>query len=160
MNHEDFSGSLPPPVRGSAATYVAKEDQLEEDKRWMREALLMAEEAFEALEVPVGSVFVRDGRIIAKGRNRTNELMNVSCAPSGRKAIDALVLYGLTDRFLRSHVCISPPYGSPTSRQPDTPSSRPSTRSSQSIRQSRRTLPLTRTAARRATTPSRIPPSM
>lgn len=38
----------------------------------------MAEEAFDALEVPVGSVFVRDGEIIAKGRNRTNELMNAT----------------------------------------------------------------------------------
>jgi hypothetical protein len=78
MSHEDFAAALPPPVRGSPAVYVAKEDQSEEDKQWMREALLMAEEAFEALEVPVGSVFVRHGKIIAKGRNRTNELMNVS----------------------------------------------------------------------------------
>ncbi|PWN26837.1 tRNA specific adenosine deaminase [Jaminaea rosea] len=46
--------------------------------RWMREALLMAEEAFDALEVPVGSVFVRHGEIIAKCRNRTNELMNAT----------------------------------------------------------------------------------
>jgi hypothetical protein len=36
-----------------------------------------AEEAFEAGEVPVGCVFVRDGNIIAKARNRTNELCNV-----------------------------------------------------------------------------------
>ncbi|PWN22981.1 cytidine deaminase-like protein [Microstroma glucosiphilum] len=78
MSHEDFAAALPPPVRGSPAVYVAKEDQSEEDKQWMREALLMAEEAFEALEVPVGSVFVRHGKIIAKGRNRTNELMNAT----------------------------------------------------------------------------------
>lgn len=44
----------------------------------MREALSMAEEAFSALEVPVGSVFVRNNQIIAKGRNRTNELMNAT----------------------------------------------------------------------------------
>lgn len=36
-----------------------------------------AEEALAAGEVPVGCVFVRDGRIIAKARNRTNELRNV-----------------------------------------------------------------------------------
>lgn len=31
----------------------------------------------DASEVPVGCVFVRDGEIIAKARNRTNELRNV-----------------------------------------------------------------------------------
>ena len=71
-----------PPVnrhgRGSQVRYVADADQSSEDKRWMREALVMAEEAFQACEVPVGSVFVRRGKIIARARNRTNELMNVS----------------------------------------------------------------------------------
>lgn len=36
-----------------------------------------AEEALAAGEVPVGCVFVRDGEIIARARNRTNELRNV-----------------------------------------------------------------------------------
>lgn len=62
--------------------------------RWMREAMHMvrthpwaislndlrvaqAEEAMAAKEVPVGCVFVRDNKIIAKARNRTNELRNV-----------------------------------------------------------------------------------
>ena len=36
-----------------------------------------AEEAMAAREVPVGCVFVRDGAIIARARNRTNELRNV-----------------------------------------------------------------------------------
>jgi tRNA(Arg) A34 adenosine deaminase TadA len=65
--------------------------------RWMREAMHMvrtnptvesadnlriaqAEEAMEAKEVPVGCVFVRDNEIIAKARNRTNELRNVTSA--------------------------------------------------------------------------------
>lgn len=39
---------------------------------------LEANEAMEAGEVPVGCVFVRDGIAIAKARNRTNELRNVS----------------------------------------------------------------------------------
>jgi hypothetical protein len=39
--------------------------------------ILEAEEAMKAGEVPVGCVFVRDGVIIAKARNRTNELRNV-----------------------------------------------------------------------------------
>ena len=62
--------------------------------RWMREAMNMvrthpiigsgsdlritqAEEAMAAKEVPVGCVFVREDKIIARARNRTNELRNV-----------------------------------------------------------------------------------
>ncbi|KAL0058206.1 tRNA(adenine34) deaminase [Marasmius tenuissimus] len=37
-----------------------------------------AEEALAAGEVPVGCVFVRNGKIIAKARNRTNELRNAT----------------------------------------------------------------------------------
>jgi tRNA-specific adenosine deaminase 2 len=68
---------------------------------WMREAMHMvqthplvlfpnelrlpqAEEALAAKEVPVGCVFVRDNKIIAKARNRTNELRNVSPPPSSK----------------------------------------------------------------------------
>ena len=40
-------------------------------------AHMQAEEALAASEVPVGCVFVRDGKAIAKARNRTNELRNV-----------------------------------------------------------------------------------
>ncbi|KAJ7163818.1 cytidine deaminase-like protein [Mycena crocata] len=43
----------------------------------MAEAMAMAEEALAAGEVPVGCVFVRGETIIAKARNRTNELRNV-----------------------------------------------------------------------------------
>jgi hypothetical protein len=39
---------------------------------------VQAEEAAKAQEIPVGCVFVRDGQVIAKGRNRTNETRNVS----------------------------------------------------------------------------------
>ncbi|KAN0088403.1 cytidine deaminase-like protein [Tylopilus felleus] len=45
---------------------------------WMREAMAMAQEALAAGEVPVGCVFVRDCAIIAKARNRTNQLRNAS----------------------------------------------------------------------------------
>lgn len=41
-------------------------------------SLFQAEEALAAGEVPVGCVFVRDEQIIAKARNRTNELRNAS----------------------------------------------------------------------------------
>ena len=62
--------------------------------KWMRKAMEMvkciflalwptaycsqAEEALAASEVPVGCVFVRDDKIIAQARNRTNELRNAS----------------------------------------------------------------------------------
>lgn len=42
-----------------------------------RELIQQAHEAFEASEIPVGCVLVRDGQIISTGRNRTNELRNV-----------------------------------------------------------------------------------
>ncbi|KAJ3716098.1 cytidine deaminase-like protein [Lentinula raphanica] len=46
--------------------------------RWMKEAMAMAEEALAAGEVPVGCVFVRDEKVIAKARNRTNQLRNAT----------------------------------------------------------------------------------
>ncbi|KAF7301297.1 Cytidine deaminase-like protein [Mycena indigotica] len=45
---------------------------------FMAQALVMAEEAFGAGEVPVGCIFVREGRVIARARNRTNELRNAT----------------------------------------------------------------------------------
>ena len=41
-----------------------------QQERFMREALLLAEEAAAAGEVPVGCVIVRKGQIVAEGRNR------------------------------------------------------------------------------------------
>lgn len=40
---------------------------------YMRQALLLAREAAEAGEVPVGCVIVRDGEIVGRGRNRREE---------------------------------------------------------------------------------------
>jgi len=48
----------------------------QEHSTWMEKALDMAREALAANEVPVGCVFVRNGSVIASGRNRTNELCN------------------------------------------------------------------------------------
>ena len=39
----------------------------------MREALLLADEAAGAGEIPVGCVIVREGRIVGRGRNRREE---------------------------------------------------------------------------------------
>ena len=40
------------------------------DEVFMKEALVLAREAFGAGEVPVGCVIVRDGEIVGRGRNR------------------------------------------------------------------------------------------
>lgn len=53
-------------------------DQKEADLRFMDVAVEMAQEAIRASEIPVGCVFVRNGEIIARGRNRTNETRNAS----------------------------------------------------------------------------------
>lgn len=44
-----------------------------EHERFLREALLLADEAAEAGEIPVGCVIVKDGAIIGRGRNRREE---------------------------------------------------------------------------------------
>ena len=40
---------------------------------YMRQALLLAREAYDAGEVPVGCVIVKDGQIVGRGRNRREE---------------------------------------------------------------------------------------
>ncbi len=46
------------------------------DKKFMREALLQAEEAFKEDEVPVGAVLVKKNTIISSGRNRVEKEKN------------------------------------------------------------------------------------
>jgi len=96
--------------------------------------------------VPVGCVIVRDGRIIAKGFNLTNELRNVSrrlyrMAAAG--ALEGLVsaLKTAAERTAPSHLTHrahnspihthppTPPTPLRTQRPPATPSSRRSTKS-------------------------------
>lgn len=43
---------------------------MHEDERFMEQALALAREAFDAGEVPVGCVIVRQGKIVGRGRNR------------------------------------------------------------------------------------------
>lgn len=43
---------------------------MEKDELYMKEALLLAREAEELDEVPVGAIIVRDGKIIATAKNR------------------------------------------------------------------------------------------
>ena len=44
-----------------------------EREDYMREALVLAREAYEAGEVPVGCIIVKNGQIIGRGRNRREE---------------------------------------------------------------------------------------
>jgi tRNA(adenine34) deaminase len=39
------------------------------DTQWMREAILLAQQAGDAGEVPVGAVVVKEGVIVGRGRN-------------------------------------------------------------------------------------------
>lgn len=57
-----------------AYRYLKQTMTEQDDSFFMREALRLAERAFEAGEVPVGAVVVADGRIIGKGYNLTETL--------------------------------------------------------------------------------------
>jgi tRNA(adenine34) deaminase len=46
------------------------------DERWMQEALVYASRAAEAGEVPVGAVVVHDGRIVGRGHNQMEGLLD------------------------------------------------------------------------------------
>ena len=61
-----------------------------DDERHMEAALAAAAEAAEAGEVPVGAVVVRDGAVIATGRNRT-EATNQAMAHAEMEALDGQV---------------------------------------------------------------------
>ncbi|ETW84412.1 hypothetical protein HETIRDRAFT_416106 [Heterobasidion irregulare TC 32-1] len=68
-----------------------KVDRDVEHTKWMEQAMDMAREALAASEVPVGCIFVRDGMVIARARNRTNELRNAT-RHAELEAIDAILL--------------------------------------------------------------------
>ncbi|GAA5869901.1 hypothetical protein JCM3774_000524 [Rhodotorula dairenensis] len=57
---------------------IPRELQAEQDLAFMDEAVIMGEEALNAREIPVGCVLVHDGKIVARGRNRTNEGRNAT----------------------------------------------------------------------------------
>ena len=59
-----------------------------EHEQWMRAAIELAKEAAAEMEVPVGAVVVKDGRIIGTGRNR-RELGKNALAHAEIEAIDA-----------------------------------------------------------------------
>lgn len=47
------------------------------DPQFMELALEAAQGAYKAMEVPVGCVFVRNGKVLARGGNKPNESLNV-----------------------------------------------------------------------------------
>lgn len=47
------------------------------DPQFMELALEAAHRAYEAMEVPVGCVFVRNGEVLARGGNKPNASLNV-----------------------------------------------------------------------------------
>ena len=57
------------------------------DERFMKEALVLAKEAFDAGEVPVGCVIVRGEEIVGRGRNRREGAKN-ALAHAEIEAID------------------------------------------------------------------------
>jgi tRNA(adenine34) deaminase len=74
-----------------------------EDERWMRAALERAESAGVAGEVPVGAVIVRDGELVAEGRNAMRErgaaahaelnAIQSACAVLGAERLEGCTLY-------------------------------------------------------------------
>ncbi len=74
------------------------------DKEFMRKALDLAKEAADEGEVPVGAVVVKDGKVIAEGRNRREgahnalahaeiEALNGACAVLGGWRLTGCTLY-------------------------------------------------------------------
>lgn len=45
-------------------------------RQWMQKALRAAERAYEAGEVPVGAVVVKDDRVVGRGRNRVEQFQD------------------------------------------------------------------------------------
>ena len=77
---------------------------MNQTERWMREALKLAQMAFDADEIPVGCVAVFENQIIGKGYNQTEKLkdptahaemiaLTAACEYMGAKRLDKCDLY-------------------------------------------------------------------
>ncbi|KAI7864230.1 cytidine deaminase-like protein [Spinellus fusiger] len=81
------------------------------DDRFMLEALDVAQEAYEHLEVPVGCVFVHNNTVLARGRNKPNETFNAT-RHAEIEAIDAilkehpLTIFATTDLYVTVEPCV------------------------------------------------------
>lgn len=74
------------------------------DRRWMQKALREAERAFDADEVPVGAVVVKDDRVVGRGHNMVEQLndptahaeiiaLTAACDTIGEKFLGDCTLY-------------------------------------------------------------------
>lgn len=70
---------------------------------FMELAFQQARDALDSLEVPVGCVFVQNGKVIASGRNRTNETRNAT-RHAEMEAIDVLMEQWHRDGLSNSEV--------------------------------------------------------
>ncbi len=68
------------------------------NSKFMDDAILLAKEAAAANEVPVGAVVVKNGKIIATGRNRMKEKKN-ALAHAEMEAISAAMAYLKSERL-------------------------------------------------------------
>jgi tRNA(adenine34) deaminase len=77
---------------------------LANDRRWMKVALKEAERAYEAGEVPIGAVIVRNNEIVGRGRNMVEQLkdptahaeiiaITAACETLSSKFLDGCTLY-------------------------------------------------------------------
>jgi tRNA(adenine34) deaminase len=78
----DSAGALASPKSSSQEMTL----KVASDELWMEEALLCAQRALEAGEVPVGAVVVYDGRVVGRGWNRNL----TDCDPTAHAEIMAL----------------------------------------------------------------------
>jgi tRNA-specific adenosine deaminase 2 len=76
--------------------------------KYMRLALDQAQEAYEEGEVPVGCVFVYQGQVVAKGRNRTNETLNATAHAElvALKTMNSLVRTSQMDLYVTVEPCL------------------------------------------------------
>ena len=58
--------------------YVQKEKKLQEKEKFMKQALKEAKKAYEKLEVPVGAIIVKNGKIIARAHNQKENLIQLN----------------------------------------------------------------------------------
>ncbi|PEN13358.1 tRNA-specific adenosine deaminase [Longibacter salinarum] len=77
---------------------------MEPDRKWMQKAFREAERAFDADEVPVGAVVVKDNQIIGRGHNMVEQLndptahaeiiaITAACETLGEKFLTDCTLY-------------------------------------------------------------------
>ena len=52
---------------------------MQEQKKYMKEALKEAQKAYEKMEIPVGAIIVKDGKIIARAHNQKETKFDTTC---------------------------------------------------------------------------------